>query len=649
MQTLLRAVVLSGVLLCAAAPASAREVVRVERGALLFEDVAEPSPARAAAQSPYGNIRSAKFAGWLPDGGIAILTRFGETEQIHAVGAPGADRRQLTFHPEPIAAVAIAPAGAARLVYAKDTGGDEMFQLFLMDLPGGRTRAITEGRARNTLPLWRHDGGQLAYASTARNGRDADVWLWDEAGGARGVTTREGSWAPVDFAPDGSRLLVVRTVSINEVELHELTLADGSLRKVADVGGVGTYNNAYPALYVDDGRAVLYASSRGGEFATLWRLPLGGGKAKPWGVQRPWDVEELARSPDGRRIAALYNEDGSSVIRLMEHPSGRLLGEHEAGLGVFASLAFSRDGAQLGYSVSSPQMPGDAFSIDIAGDLVLRWTASESGGLDPEGWVAAQPVRYRSFDRVDGKPREVPALVYRPQGDGPHPVVIDIHGGPEAQERPGFDAWAQFLAKELGVAVVLPNVRGSAGYGRRWLDADNGLKRLDSVRDIGALLDWIDADPRLDPRRVVVYGGSYGGYMVLASLVEHGDRLAGGVSIVGISHFRTFLENTSPYRVDLRRVEYGDERDPKLRAFMDRTAPLANAAKIRAPLFVIHGANDPRVPASEAEQILAAVRANDREAWYLLARDEGHGFRKKANRDAMQRAVLAFYERFLVR
>jgi dipeptidyl aminopeptidase/acylaminoacyl peptidase len=212
-----------------------------------------------------------------------------------------------------------------------------------------------------------------------------------------------------------------------------------------------------------------------------------------------------------------------------------------------------------------------------------------------------------------------------------------------------FDAWVQFLVKELGVAVVLPNVRGSAGYGRRWLDADNGLKRLDSVRDIGALLDWIGDDPSFDARRVMVYGGSYGGYMVLASLVEYGDRLAGGVSIVGISHFRTFLENTSPYRVDLRRVEYGDERDPKLRAFMDRTAPLANAAKIDVPLFVIHGANDPRVPASEAEQILSAVRANGREAWYLLARDEGHGFRKKANRDAQQRAVLAFYERFLVK
>ena len=649
MQSMLRALTLSGALLCAIAPADAREVSRVERGALLFEDVAEPSPARADAQSPYGDIRSARFAGWLPDGGVAILTRFGETNQIHAVGAPGADRRQLTFYREPIAAVAVAPAGKPRLAFARDTGGDEMFQMFLLDLPAGRPQAITEGRARNTLPLWRHDGAQLAFASTRRNGRDTDVWLWDEEAGGRAVTTREGAWAPVDFSPDGARLLVVRTVSINEVELHELVLADGTLRKVADVGGVSTYNNAYPARYVDDGRAVLYASSRGGEFATLWRLPLDGGKARAWGVQRPWDVEELVRSPDGRIIAALYNEDGSGVIRVMEYPSGRLIGEHGAGIGVFGSLAFSRDGGQLGYSVSSPQLPGDAFSIDLAGNQVVRWTASESGGLDPEAWAPAELVRYRSFDRVDGKPREVPAWVYRPAGEGPHPVVIDIHGGPEAQERPAFDAWVQFLVKELGVAVVLPNVRGSAGYGRRWLDADNGLKRLDSVRDIGALLDWIEADGSLDARRVMVYGGSYGGYMVLASLVEYGDRLAGGVSIVGISHFRTFLENTSPYRVDLRRVEYGDERDPKLRAFMDRTAPLANAAKIDVPLFVIHGANDPRVPASEAEQILSAVRGNGREAWYLLARDEGHGFRKKGNRDAMQRAVLAFYERFLLK
>lgn len=243
--------------------------------------------------------------------------------------------------------------------------------------------------------------------------------------------------------------------------------------------------------------------------------------------------------------------------------------------------------------------------------------------------------------------REIPAWLYVPEGEGPFPVVIDIHGGPEAQARPGFNAWTQFLVREMGIAVVVPNVRGSSGYGRTWLDADNGRLRMDSVRDIGALLDWIGADARFDAGRVVAYGGSYGGFMVLASMVEYSDRLAGGVAIVAISHFRTFLENTSRYRVDLRRVEYGDEREAGMRAFMERIAPLNNAERIGKPLFVIHGANDPRVPATEAEQILSAVRANGTEAWYLLARDEGHGFRKQSNREAMQRAVAGFFERHL--
>ncbi len=629
---------------------AASEPTRVERGALLLENVVEPSAARAAAQAPYGNIRSASFAGWLPNGaGMAILTRFGETSQLHVVGAPGASRTQMTFYPEPVSAVAVSPnRDTPQLVFAKDRGGDEYFQLFRLDLGSGAIEQLTEGRARNTVPLWNHAGTQLAFASTRRNGTDTDVWLWDPAGGARVMTERAGSWAPVDFSPDGRGLLVVRTESINRSELHEVVLADGKLRKLADVGGVSTYNSGYPALYVDQGKRLLFASSVGTEFASLALLDPATGKRSAWGPQRPWDVEAIVRSADGTRIAALYNEDGNSVIRALEFPSAKLIGEHAPQMGVIAGLEFSPDGAQLGYSMSAPQLPGDAFAIDIAGNSVTRWTASEAGGLDPEAWANTELVRFPTFDQLDGKMRQIPAWVYRPAGPGPFPVVIDIHGGPEAQRRANFDSWVQFLVKELSVAVVLPNVRGSAGYGRSWLDADNGAQRMDSVRDIGALLDFIGTREEFDPKRVAVYGGSYGGFMVLAALVEYSDRLAGGVSIVGISHLRTFLENTSPYRVDLRRVEYGDERVPRMRAFMDRTAPLNNASRISAPLFVIHGANDPRVPASEAEQILAAVRGNGAQAWYLLARDEGHGFRKKANRDTQQRAVTAFYERYLL-
>jgi dipeptidyl aminopeptidase/acylaminoacyl peptidase len=258
-------------------------------------------------------------------------------------------------------------------------------------------------------------------------------------------------------------------------------------------------------------------------------------------------------------------------------------------------------------------------------------------------------VSYETFDSVDGKPRKIPAFVYRPVGmTGKTPVLVVIHGGPESQTRPNFNAFIQYMVQELDVAVVAPNVRGSTGYGKYYVELDIGMKRMDSVRDIGATLDWIARQPSFEPRRVAVYGGSYGGFMSYASMIEYNNRLIAGVSIVGISNFVTFLNNTSGYRRDLRRVEYGDERDAKMREFLQRISPLTNVARIRRPMLIIQGANDPRVPASEASQMLAAIRSNGAEAWYMLAKDEGHGFQKKSNRDAQNAAIAAFLKLKLV-
>lgn len=625
------------------------QVQRIEQGQLLFENVAAPDSMRAEALKPYAQVRSAAFAGFLPDGGMAILTRFAETAQIHRVDAPGADRRQLTFFDEPILTAVPNPSPQRpQVAFLKDRGGNELYQLHLLDLASGAVQRLTEEPARVLTPVWSRDGTALAYASTRRNGRDTDVWLWSERGQHRNLTQKAGNWEPVQFSPDGKQLLVAHMVSINRVTLSVLDLNTQAMRKVAVAGGVGGSGRTYPARFTGDGRAIVYASNVGGEFAVLRRVGLRGGPSTRWAGGLEADVDELASSPDYRQLAVVYNDRGSSVLRLLDARSGKVLGEQKVDTGVLQGVAFSLDGRQLGFSVSTTQMPGDAFSIDIASATQTRWTVSETGGLDPNAWQPAQLIEYPSFDRVRGKVRMIPAYRYQPPGPGPHPVVIDIHGGPEAQRRPGFDAWAQYLVREMGVAVIQPNVRGSSGYGRSWLDSDNGKRRMDSVRDIGRLLDWIDTQADLDRNRVAVYGGSYGGFMVLASLVEYGQRLSAGICVVGISHFKTFLKNTSPYRVDLRRVEYGDERDPRMAAFMERIAPLNNARKITKPLFVIHGANDPRVPASEAEQILGAVRANGQDAWFLLARDEGHGFRKKTNRDAAQRAMAAFWDRFLL-
>jgi dipeptidyl aminopeptidase/acylaminoacyl peptidase len=305
-------------------------------------------------------------------------------------------------------------------------------------------------------------------------------------------------------------------------------------------------------------------------------------------------------------------------------------------------VSFSPDNRRLGFTLNSATAPGDVYTWELRARRLTRWTQSETGGIPQSTFVEPELISWRSFDD-----REITGFIYRPRTPGPHPVVINIHGGPESQFRPGFSSTIQYWVNELGIAVIAPNVRGSDGYGRDFLALDNGPLREDSVRDIGALLDWVGAQDSLDDQRVVVYGGSYGGYMVLASMTHYNDRLAGAVDIVGISNFATFLENTSGYRRDLRRAEYGDERDPEMRAVFDRISPLNSINRVNRPIFVVHGYNDPRVPVSEAEQVYAAVRRNGGEAWLMIAMNEGHGFARRENQEAQREAETLFFRRVL--
>ncbi|WP_309643824.1 alpha/beta fold hydrolase, partial [Phenylobacterium sp.] len=305
---------------------------------------------------------------------------------------------------------------------------------------------------------------------------------------------------------------------------------------------------------------------------------------------------------------------------------------------VLADLKFSPDTLRLAIGLNSSTSPADVWTWDLPDSKLVRWTHSEMGGLKSADMVEPGLIRFASFDK-----RQIPAWIYRPKGaKGPSPVIIDIHGGPEGQTRPGFSSTYQYWAKELGAAVIAPNVRGSTGYGKTYLALDNAMKRQDSVKDIGALLDWIATQPDLDKSRVVVSGGSYGGFMSLAALAAYNDRIAGAIDTVGISDFTTFLTNTEGYRRDLRRVEYGDERDPEMKAEFDRISPLNLTDKMTKPLFVIAGFNDPRVPWTEGQQIVAKVRANGGDVWWMMAKDEGHGFRKQQNRDALREAETLF-------
>ena len=388
------------------------------------------------------------------------------------------------------------------------------------------------------------------------------------------------------------------------------------------------------------------------EFQTLrFHDPDSGKPPQVLSADIPWDVDAMEIADDGRHLAYVSNEDGIYKLHVLSLPGRTPIELPELPVGMITGLGFSPDGKRLALSLNTATSPSDVHVIDLATAKLVRWTRSEVGGLDAARFVAPTLVRFPTFDQVDGKPRTIPAFYYKPAkapAGGKLPVIISIHGGPESQARPTFSPNFQFLANELGVAVLVPNVRGSAGYGKTYLTLDNADKREDSVKDIGALLDWIAKQPELDARRVGVTGGSYGGYMVLASLMHYSDRIRAGVETVGISHFGTFLNNTESYRRDLRRAEYGDERTPEMKAVFDRISPLNGAKKITSPLFVAQGRNDPRVPYTEAEQIVKAVRGNGQPVWFLMFDDEGHGFRKKGNVDYFGAASMLFWQRYLL-
>jgi dipeptidyl aminopeptidase/acylaminoacyl peptidase len=443
-------------------------------------------------------------------------------------------------------------------------------------------------------------------------------------------------------------LLVGHYVSANESYLY---WCDVATKKLTPINPQKDKKIAYgDALWSKDGRGVYYTSDESGEFQQLTYHELATGKKTIVSGNIAWDVTGLALADNGRRLAYVTNEDGMSKLYVFDlQTNWEEMDLPQLPVGLIFGLEFSKDGTELGMTLNTSQTSSDVYSIKLATRELVRWTFSEIGGLNAEKFVTPQLIHYQTFDKVNGKPRMIPAFYYKPRGaSGKLSVIISIHGGPEGQARPGFSSTYQYWLNELGIAVLVPNVRGSSGYGKTYLTLDNGYKREESVKDIGALLDWIAQQPELDADRVGVTGGSYGGYMTLATLCTYNDRIRAAVDVVGISNFVTFLESTQEYRRDLRRVEYGDERDPKMREFLTKISPTTNAHKITKPLFVIQGLNDPRVPATESEQMVKTVRKNGGTVWYLVAKDEGHGFRKKVNRDYQTNAESLFWETFLL-
>ncbi|HEX8692808.1 MAG TPA: prolyl oligopeptidase family serine peptidase [Longimicrobium sp.] len=607
-----------------------------------------PIPASLVAEvRRYTESRSAGLADWHPTRReILIGTRFGNTSQVHHVKMPLGARTQLTFFDEPVGGASYEPTEGRYFIFTRDVGGNEFGQIYRYDLADGRATLLTDGgRSQNGGWEWSTRGDRIAYGSTRRNGADRDLYVMNPADPKSDrllMQVSGGGWGVADWSPDDSKLAVAEYLSVNKVNLFLVDAATGQRTPLNDPADSVAYGGAE---FSADGRGLFITTDEGSEFARLAYLDLATKRVTPLVTDIPWDVDGLDLSPDGKTIAFVTNEAGIGKLYLYDVASRRHRPVQGVPAGSIGGLQWHNNSRELGFSLGSARSTSDVYSLDAQTGQVTRWTESELGGLVASDLVEPSLIRWNSFDG-----REITGFYYRPPArfTGKRPVIINIHGGPEGQSRPGFQGRNNYFLNELGVAIIYPNVRGSTGYGKTFVKLDNGMRRYDSVKDIGSLLDWIARQPELDASKVMVTGGSYGGFMTLAVATEYNDRICCALDVVGISNFNTFLKNTESYRRDLRRVEYGDERDPAMARFFETTAPLNNAQKISKPLFVVQGGNDPRVPRTEAEQMVARVRQNGSPVWYLMARDEGHGFRKKNNADYQFYATVMFVRQFLL-
>ena len=624
------------------------ETRTLNNGNLILEDVPYVPEEIRQELKGYQNIRSASFRGFKPDNeGVFISTRFGNVGQLHVVEKPLGMRKQVTFFDEPIGSVSVQPNGEL-IAFTMDSGGSENAQIYVMNPENGRTVLVSDGKSRNGSVLWSRDGDKIAYGTTRRNGASNDVWVMDYKypDQAKMVfASPDGtSWTPADWSKDSKKILLQNYISVTSSRIFILDTETGEKELVTNEENSSNLALAFGA----SGRGFFFLTDQFGQFRQLAYKSLSNGRVKIISEEIPWNIEGFAISKDRKRAAFTANEGGLSVLYLMDARSFKFKKVEMENKGLIGGIKFSNDGKKLGLSLNSAKSPSETYIVNLGKRNleyldVIQWTESEVGGLNTDEFVLPNLITFKSFDDL-----EVPAFIYKPKNiKEPVPVIITIHGGPESQYRPRFSSSIQQWVKRLGAAVIAPNVRGSNGYGKDYLKMDNGYKREDSVKDIGALLEWVETQPDLDSDRVAVIGGSYGGYMVLASAVYYSDKLVGAVDRVGISNFVTFLENTEDYRRDLRRVEYGDERDPEMRAFLEKISPNNNVTEIDIPLLVVQGENDPRVPVTESEQVVEALRNEDKTVWYMNALNEGHGFRKKENSDVSQQVTLMFFEKYL--
>jgi len=616
----------------------------------LVVDAIPPIPAEiAAAVGRYTEFRAASLLSWHPAyHDMLISTRFGDVPQIHLVRSPGGARTQLTFFPERIVGGSYNPAHGKYFVFSKDVGGGEWYQNFRYDIASGEITMITDGKSRNSQGVWSHDGTRMAYTSTRRNGKDTDIYVIDPADSSTSrllLQVDGGGWGADDWSPDGKKLLVREYISANESYLYLVEAANGEKTLLTPKGGPEKISYG-GGEFSNDGKGFYVTTDRESEFQRLAWFDLATKKHTYLTTEIKWDVDDFDCSDDGKRIVFTTNEDGVSVLHLLNLETNKEESLPKLPVGIISGVQWHKDGKLFGFNLNSARSTNDVYSIELSGGKVERWTASETGGINVNNFSEAALVNWKSFD---GK--MISGFLYKPPAKftGKRPVIVNIHGGPEGQSFPGFLGRSNYYLNEMGIAIIFPNIRGSSGYGKSFLMLDNGMKREDSYKDLSALLDWIKQQPEFDGDRIMVTGGSYGGHATLAVSTFYSDKIRCAVDVVGMSNLVTFLERTESYRRDLRRAEYGDEREPKMREYLGKIAPLNHVDQIKKPMFVVQGKNDPRVPVSEANQIVEALKKSKTPVWYLIGNDEGHGFSKKKNQDFQFYATVMFMKEYLLK
>jgi dipeptidyl aminopeptidase/acylaminoacyl peptidase len=607
---------------------------------------AVPTDIAAQAQR-YTEFRSASPFDWHPQKReLLISTRFADVPQVHRIVMPGGARTQLTFFPDRVSGASYHPHAGDYFIFSKDIGGGEWYQIFRYDVESGNITMLTDGKSRNLGATWSNKGDRIAYASTRRNRADLDFYVMDPSDKSTDkmiVENTGGGWDIADWSPDDKTLLITEGISVNESYLWLADVATGKKTLLTPKGGEKV---AYqPIGFSADGKGIYVTSDKGNEFQRITYIDLAT-KSEKVLTNASWDVEDARLSWNRKSIAYTLNENGLASLHVINLATGKELPLPKLPIGTIGGLSWHENNKDLAFAITSAKSPSDIYSVDLTSGKLDRWTTSETGGLNASLNVDPTLVKWKSFD---GK--EISGWLYSPPAakfPGKRPVIVNIHGGPEGQSRPGFLGRNNYILNELGVAILFPNVRGSTGYGKTYVAMDNGFKREDSYKDIETLLHWLKDQANIDGDKIMITGGSYGGHMTLATATRYNDLITCSLDVVGMSNLVTFLEHTEPYRRDLRRVEYGDERDPKMREFLETIAPMNHVKNITKPMFVVAGANDPRVPKSEADQIVAALKSQNTPVWYLVGKNEGHGFSKKQNADFQFYATILFIEKYLL-